>query len=60
MSLVIFMELEASFCEANGNKLGWSLSYILFYMNAGNRCRLFLSVETLLNYLWNSDARLFF
>ena len=47
------MELEASFCEADGNKLGWSLSYILFYMNAGNRCRSFLSIETLLNYIWN-------
>jgi len=54
------MEQETSFYEENGNKLGWSLSYKLFYMNAGNHCRLFLSMETLLNYLWNSDAILFF
>jgi len=53
MSLVIFMELKASFCEANGKKLGWSLSYKLFYINAGNCYRLFLSIETLLNYIWN-------
>jgi len=60
MSLVIFIELEASSHEANGNKLGWNVSYKLFDINAGNTCRYFLSMETLFNYLCNSDAILFF
>jgi hypothetical protein len=58
---VIFMELEASFYKADGNKLGWSLSYKLFCMNEDYRCRLmFLSMKTLLNYLLNWDAILIF